>query len=240
MTIKTEDKIMALARKTAGEFNGMIDDFVTKAKQPKFDVYLKAHEVPAASAKLIPAFFEKTIAELQEVLKGEDEQLVEGYSNFTKPQIRKLLKQYEAIVEACEQQAVSAKKIRKSRVVKEKSAAVVAKAVKYMKEYPELQLKSERPEKIVGASEVRVFNTKYNLMQVYRAEKDGKLTVKGTTIIGYSVADSFGKPIRHAEQVKDFVGMTKKTFEQAMSTIKSKARAVNGRINENCVIIKVA
>lgn len=234
------DKTLALARKTAGEFNGMIDDFVTKAKQPKFDVYLKAHEIPAAAAKLIPAFYETTIAELKEVLKGEDEQLVEGYSNFTKPQIRKLLKQYEAIVDACMQQSVSAKKISKTRTVKQKSATVVAKAVKYLKNIPELQLTSERPEKIVGASEVRIFNAKYNLMQVYRAEKDSKLTVKGTTIIGYSVADSFSKPVRHAEAVKEFVGMTKKTFEQAMNSIKNKPRAVNGRINANCIIVKVA
>lgn len=239
MTAKTEDKMMALAKKIAGDFDGMIDDFITKSKLPKFDVYLKAHEVPAASAKLIPTFYEKTITELQEVLKGEDEQLVEGYSNFTKTQIRKLLKQYEAIIEACEQQSVTARKIRKTRVVKEKSASVIAKSVKFMKELPELQLKSERPEKIVGATEVRVFNTKYNLIQVYRAEKNSKLSVKGTTIIGYSVTDSFSKPIRHAEQVKNFAEMTKKTFEQALNNIKNKSRTVNGRINENCIIVKV-
>lgn len=240
MTIKTEDKMLALARKTAGEFDGMIDEFVSNAKQPKFEAYLKGNDIPAAVAKLIPAMYEKIIAELQEVLKGEDEQLVEGYSNFTKPQIRKLLKQYESIVEACEQQAVSAKKIRKTRVVMEKSATAVAKSVKYMKEFPELQLTSERPEKIVGASEVRIFNTKYNVMQVYRAEKDCKLSIKGTTIIGYSVVESFGKPVRAAEQVKELAGMTKKSFDQAMVAIKNKAQTVNGRINENCVIVKVA
>lgn len=234
------DKTLALARKVAGEFNGMIDDFVTSGKQPKFDVYLKALEVPAASAKLIPAFYDSTINELKEVLKGEDEQLVEGYSNFTKPQIRKLLKQYEAIVEACAQQEVSAKKIRKGRTVKEKSAAVVAKAVKYLKTYPEFDLKSVRPENIIGSSEVRIFNAKYKTIQVYRAEKDSKLSIKGTTILGYSVTESFGKGLRKPEDVKEFVNMTKKTFEQAVNSIKAKAQKLNGRINENCVIIKVA
>lgn len=234
----TQDaKLVSLASKAAGEIDGMIDDFVTKNKAPNFAGALEIHAVTPAAAKLIPAKYEKTIAELKEVLEGKDEQLVEGYSHMTKAKIRKLLKHYESIAEVCSQQVVSSKKV---RTVKQKSPTVMAKLVKNMKAFKDLDLVSERPEKIVGASEVRIFNTKYNTIQVYRAEKDGKLSIKGTTITGYSVAESFGKGISKTEIVKEFVSMTKKTFEQAFTAIKVKQQKVNGRINQHCVILKTA
>jgi hypothetical protein len=232
-----DSKLMALASKAAGEIDAMIDDFVVSDKNPNFAAALKMHSITAAAAKLIPAMYEKTIAELQEVLLGKDEQLVEGYSNFSKPKIRKLLKHYESIAEVCAQQEVSSKKTRSK---KEKPASVVAKMVKHMRSFKDLELVSERPEKIVGASEVRIFNTKYNTVQVYRAEKNQTLSVKGTTIVGYSIADSFGKGVRQVELAKQFAGMTKKTFDQAVGSIKSKQQKVNGRINQHCVILKAS
>lgn len=226
-----------MASNAAGEINGMIDDFVTKNKAPNFAAALKLHSVTASAAKLIPAMYEKIIAELKEVLEGKDEQLVEGYSNFTKSKIRNLLKHYESIAEICAQQQVSSKK---TSTRKQKSATAVTKLVKYMKSFKELDLMSERPDKIVDASEVRIFNTKYNTVQVYRAEKDGKLSIKGTTIVGYSVSDSFSKGISKTDVVKEFVSMSKKTFEQAFDAIKTKSQTVNGRINQNCIILKVS
>ena len=239
--VSIQDRIAAKASEVAGEFDGLIDDYIKLDKEPDFASYLKANEISPQVAKLIPPMYVRTIDELKEAMEGKDPQLVEGYSNFTKVKLRRLIKFYESIEDVCAQQAVSAKaaKVRKPRMKKEKPASVVAKAVKYLKEFAELGLTSEKPEKLVGCSEAWIYNTKYKKIQVYRAEGDGKLTVKGTTIIGYSVADSGGKTLRKPEIVKDFVSMTKRTFAQAFKTLKTKEAAVNGRINEDCIILKV-
>ena len=239
--VSIQDRIAQKASEVGGEFDGLIDDYIKLDKEPDFSAYLKANEISPQVAKLIPAFYVNTIAELKEALLGKDKQLVEGYSNFTKVKLRRLLKFYESIEDICAQQAVSAKaaKVRKPRMKKEKPASVVAKNVKYLKEFAELGLTSEKPEKLVGCSEAWIYNTKYKKIQVYRAEGDGKMTVKGSSIIGYQVATSGGKTLRKPEQVKDFLAMTKRTFDQAFKTLKTKEAAVNGRINAECIILKV-
>lgn len=239
--VSVQDRIALKASEVGGEFDGLIDDFILYDKEPDFSAYLKANEISPQVAKLIPAFYVKTIAELKEAMLGKDKQLVEGYSNFTKVKLRRLIKHYESIEDICAQQAVSAKaaKVRKPRMVKEKPASVVAKNVKYLKEFAELGLTSEKPEKLVGCSEAWIYNTKYKKLQVYRAEGDGKMTVKGSTIIGYQVATSGAKTLRKPEQTKDFIAMTKRTFDTAFKALKTKEAAVNGRINAECIILKV-
>ena len=239
--VTIQDRFMIKAQEVGGEFDGMIDDFIKLNKDPDFASYLKANEIAPQVAKLIPEFYIGTIAELKEAMAGKDPQLVEGYSNFTKVKLRKLIKHYESIADICAQQVVSAKaeKVRKPRAKKEKPPAVVAKGVKYLKEFAELGLTSEKPEKLVGCSEAWIYNTKYKKLMVYRAEGDGKMTVKGSAIIGYEVARSGVKSIRKPETVKDFASMAKRTFDAAFKALKTKESAANGRINKDCVILKV-
>lgn len=239
--VSIQDRIAQKASEVGGEFDGMIDDYILHDKEPDFASYLKANEISPQVSKLIPAFYVKTIAELKEALLGKDKELVEGYSNFSKVKLRRLIKYYESIADVCAQQVVSAKAaiVRKPRAKKEKPPAVIAKNVKYLKEFTELGLTSEKPEKLVGCSEAWIYNTKYKKLQVYRASNDGKMTVKGSSIIGYEVATSGAKTLRKPEMTKDFVTMTKRTFENAFKALKTKEAAVNGRINQDCVILKV-
>lgn len=235
--VSIQDRIAEAASGHIGEINGLIDDFITNDVEIDVGAYLKANDVSPQVSKLIPAAFTKTIDELNEVLEGNDKQLVEGYSNIKKTKLKKLIKSLEAISDACAQQVVSAKAARKPRVKKEKAPAVVAKNVKYMKDFAELKLTSEKPEKIIGASEVWVYNTKYKKIQVYRSL--GTLGIKGTTILNYDVASSGAKTMRKPEQVTGFVGMTKRTLAGEFKALKTKESAVNGRINEDCIILKV-
>ena len=235
--VTIQDRIAEAASTHIGEINGLIDDFITSDTEIDVASYLKANNVSPQVSKLIPAAFAKTLEELNEVLEGDDKQLVEGYSNIKKTKLKKLIKGIESISDACAQQVVSAKAARKPRAKKEKAPAIVAKNVKYMKEFPELKLTSEKPEKIIGASEVWIYNTKYKKIQVYRSL--GPLGIKGTTILNYDVATSGSKTMRKPEQVTGFVNMTKRTLANEFKTLKTKESAVNGRINEDCIILKV-
>jgi hypothetical protein len=235
--VSIQDRIAEAASGHIGEINGMVDDFITNDTEIDVGSYLKANNVSPQVSKLIPAAFAKTIEELNEVIEGNDKQLVEGYSNIKKVKIKKLIKSLESISDACAQQAVSAKAARKPRAKKEKPASVVAKAVKYMKEFPELKLTSEKPEKIIGSSEVWIYNTKYKKIQVYRSL--GALGIKGTTILNYDVATSGAKTMRKPEQITGFANMTKRTLAGEFKALKTKESAVNGRINEDCIILKV-
>jgi cytochrome c556 len=222
----------------AGELMGMIDDFVKHDKPFDLESYLKSANVSSSEAKVIPSKFTKAIEEIELVLKGTDKQLVEGWSNIKKVKLKKLLEVYKSISTICAQHGVLAKAPRKPRATKVKPATVVASKVKYMAESTELGVKSVHPSTVVDSTEVWVFNTKYKKLQVYRALSGQKLTVKGTTIINYSVEDSKSKTLRKPEEVATIVGMTKKTFSQYFDKLKTKDSAVNGRINEDTLILK--
>lgn len=236
-TVSIQDRIKESAGDHIAEFNAMIDDFITSDTVPDFQSYLKSNDVSAAVAKHIPAAFNKTLAELEELLDGEDKQLVEGYSHIKKTKIKKLVAYVKAISDACAQQAVTAKAARKPRARKEKPPSVVAKNVKYMKEFADLGLKSVLPEKIIGASEVWLYNTKYKKLQVYRSV--GALGIKGSAILNYDVATSGSKTLRKPEVTKDYVGMTKRTLASEFKALKTKEAAVNGRINSETIILRV-
>ena len=237
--VSIQDRIAEAAGAHIAEFNAMIDDFITSDEQPNFSGYLEANNVSAPVAKLIPAAFVNFWNELQDLIEGTDKQLVEGYSNIKKVKIKKICKLIEEIEGACAQRAVAAKSARKPRARKEKPPSVLAAKVKFMKQFDELSIVSERPEKIVGAKEVLVYNTKYKKAMVYRAFGDGALSVKGTSIVNYDVASSGSKTMRKPEQIKDFATMTKRTLASAFKSLTTKEAAVNGRLNEECIIVKV-
>lgn len=248
-TIKTEDKpkvkttiqdkIKDAASTHIGEINGLLDEFLINDVEPDFASYLKSNNVSSQVSKLIPAAFKKTQAELEEAYLGKDKQMVEGYSNIKKVKLRKFIKLIDDLESACNQQVVSAKTIRKPRVQKAKPPSVVASKVKYMKEFAELQLKSVNPVSLVGASEAWVYNTKYKKLQVYRALDGQRLTVKGTSLVNYDVSQSSSKTLRKPEVTKEVLDMTKKTFATFFKKLSTKDAAVNGRINEECIILKV-
>ena len=237
--ITVKDRAAEAVSNHIGEINCIIDEFIINDTDVDIASYLKSNEVSAQVTKLIPQAFEKQLLELQEVLEGTDKQLVEGYSNIKKVKLKKLIAIYQSINNACQQQTVIVKAARKPRAHKEKPASILASKVKFMKEFTQLGLKSVLPVNIVGSSELWIYNTKYKKLQVYRSLNGTKFSIKGTSILNYEVASSVAKTIRKPELIKDYVNMTKKIFGTEFKSLSTKESAVNGRINEDCIILKV-
>jgi hypothetical protein len=104
-----------------------------------------------------------------------------------------------------------------------------------MKEFAELKLKSVKPENIIGATELWVYNTKYRKVQVYKAPTG--LAVKGTTVIGFDIVESKSLTLRKPEDFFKGLTLTKRPLNAAIKSVKTKASVPNGRINEECIIL---
>jgi hypothetical protein len=239
--VTIQDRIAEVASGHIAEINALFDDYIANDVEVDIAAYLKGNQVAPQVSKLIPPAFKKTIAELNEVLEGDDKQLTEAYSFMKKTKLKKLIKAYESISDACAQQIVSAKSARKPTVrkVKVKLPSVIAKNVKFMREFPDLKLTSVLPEQIVESKEVWLYNTKYKKLHVYRAIGDGVLTVKGSAIIGYEVATSGCKTLRKPEAVTTYADMTKRSIGAEFKALKTKESATNGRINVDTIILRV-
>ena len=224
------------AHELAGEIEGAIDDFIIN-KKSEFSTkgYLASNNVSAPIAKRIGDFFVKTATELREALAGEDKQLVEGYSHLTKRELKKFAEFVEQIIVDCNQAVQTAKATRAPRKRKPVPLSKQVAKVKYMKEFAELKLKSVKPEDMVGAKEVWIYNTKYRKVQLYKA--DNGLAIKGTTLIGFDVVESKSMTLRKPEEFFKGLATGKRALNAAFKTLKTKPATPNGRINEECIIL---
>ena len=160
---------------------------------------------------------------------------MEGYSNFTKRELKKFAEFVEQIITDCNQMVQTAKANRAPRKRKPVPLGKQVAKVKYMKEFAELKLKSIKPEDMIGAKEVWLYNTKYRKVQVYKNESG--LAIKGTTIIGFDVTDSKSMTLRKPEEFFKGLAMGKRALTAAFKTLKTKPATPNGRINEECIIL---
>lgn len=233
--ISIQDRIEETARKHAAEFDGAIDDFVLSKGKTEFSAknYLLANSVAGTIAKRIGEMFNGLSAELHEALEGQDKQLVEGYSNFTKRELKKFAEFVDQIILDCQQQVQTAKVTRAPRRTKPVNPVKLASKMKFMREFTELGLKSARPDSIVNSSEAWVYNTKTRRISVYR----GSLTIKGTSIVGFDLANSTQMTLRKPEEFFKGLSMGKRALTNALKTIKTKPSVPNGRMNEDTIIL---
>jgi hypothetical protein len=229
------DKTRELSIQYSEDIEGAIDDFV-KNKKSDFDItgYLKAREIPGPMAKEIGSYYNELLKELNDAQVDPD--LQEGYSNFTKAQLKKFITFISSIVNGCNQRIVSVK-VSKPRVKKPIPTSKIVAKVKYLKEYTDLKLKSIAPVSLVDSNEIWTYNTKYRKLAVYKAVKDTKLTIKGTAILGFDITESQQIMLRKPEEFFNSTSLAKKALATNMKAIKSKPVTPNGRLNDDTILL---
>ena len=233
-----QQRIFNAASEISGEFDEQIDIFTTTGNfESDFSAknYLRTENVSSPVAKRIAEFFEPVAQELEDAYDRKCEQLVEGYSHLTRRNLKRLRDFVRGLVDETTQYSESSKKVIKRKVRVIPPSRQVAR-VKYMRSFDELNLKSIDPTKMLQASEIWVYNTRYKKIQWYVS--DGTpLGIKGTTIIGYDVSKSQQMTLRKPEVFFKGMSMGKRALSNAVKALKTKPAAVNGRINEQCIIL---
>jgi hypothetical protein len=203
---------------------------------------LRGKGAKAAHARYIKGFFARGHAELMELASGEaDEQLREAYKHNSRKNVKKLIEFYESIQSACEQIAAEAKVLKKPRAAKVKPAEDLVKKLKFCVKDDKLAIVSVPPAGIIGAQGVVVFNIKTRKIGYYVSKTSAGLGVKGTSLVDFtekSVQKTMRKPL---EQIKEFKEQnTQKRFETWFTkSVKTTETVLNGRFNEDTVILKV-
>ena len=203
---------------------------------------LKGKEVKAAHARIIKGFYAKDLAELEELASGKaDEQLKEGYSHRSRKQIKNLIAFYQEIMMACDMLAQEAKVNRAPRKTKAVSKDKLVAKLKFMKTNEPLKLVSINPVDIIGCGELWIYNTKTRKLGKYVASEFNTLGVKGTTITNFDEFKSIQKTIRKPEEkLKEFKAAGKVQLRKFLEDINATDTKMNGRINEETILLKVA
>jgi hypothetical protein len=237
-------------RDTAGEMCGSIEDAIDSyIKDPeafnpadyKIANMLRSSGAKAPHARYIKGFYEQYFNNYSALADGSaNEDLKESYKHLSKKQIKKLLEFHSLIQTACDQIIAEAKVLKKPRAKKVKPIEERVKKVKFKLNDDKLGISSVHPAQIVGAAAAVVYNTKNRKIGYYVAKDMSGLAVKGTSIIEFS-DKSKQRTLRKPEaQIKEFKDQnTQKRFETWFDKIKTTAIDLNGRLNEDIIILKV-
>ena len=203
---------------------------------------LKAKQAKAAHARIIRDFYARDLTELLELASGKaDEQLKEGYSHRSKKQIKSFIAFLQEIESACNMLMQEAKVNKKPRAKKVVSKDKIIAKLKYKKSDEPLKLVSINPADIIGAQELWIFNSKTRKLGKYVAAEFQELGIKGTTITGFNETKSVQKTLRKpAEQIKAFKEAGKVVLRKFLEEINAVDTKMNGRINEDIMLLKIA
>jgi hypothetical protein len=263
---RIRDQSVAMAEPIDEWLEGFITD--KAGFDPKgfdFKTHFQKTGVTQAHARKLKEFFARELLDFDELermptaaqLKKMDErevdqweQLKEGYSHIKKTDINKYRIAIEGLMEALDFVIDQSKAVRKPRKAKPKSADRVVAKVKYLKVDEKYKLTSVNPVDIVGASELWVFNVKTRKLGKYVAAsidpkgmgRDGSgLSVKGASIAGFDENLSIQKTLRKPEeQLKEFKAAGKVALRKFLDDIKTTDTKLNGRINADTILLKIA
>jgi len=240
--VSIQDRIREKASDCIGELEGQIDNLILSQFKTSPSPYGIFHtmNIKDAQTKYILEWVKSKRAEFDEALTSDDEQIREGWSNFTKPQIKKIIAYCDQVILDCQKVSANSINTRKPRKRKTKSPEQLVAKMKYQLECKELGLTSVKSFDIIGCMQLWVYNTKTRKLGCYNAEDAGGLSVKGSTILNYAESKSVQKKLRKPEVTLPEVLQGGKVFlRNVIENIRAVESNLTGRLNDDTILLKV-
>jgi hypothetical protein len=107
-----------------------------------------------------------------------------------------------------------------------------------LKEFADLKLRSITPDKIVGADQAWLYNTKLRKLFKYQALDGYTLTIKGTTIQNFDPEKSGSKILRKPDvQLAGVSSMSKRPMSNLFNDVKATMGKATGRVSNEYIIL---
>ena len=238
--ISIQDRIQNQVEDFVSVLEGQVDDFASSDYKLKYDVYndLIDRGCKSVHARKMRPLYRDCYNDLVDVYNKEDDYFQEAYSHLKPKHQKKMMDFYGLIVDDLDRIIKNATAQRKPRKRKTYSAGRLVKKLKYQDEFKKLKLVSINPEKIVGATELWVFNTRYNRLGVYRAVNSVRgFSVKGCTIQHFDENESVQKTARKPKEVLNV--LNKRTLKAMLNNMQTKEQPLTGRINAQTILLGV-
>ena len=239
-----QDRLREKVSECAGELDGMFDEFVVNGAKMSADykpiMVIRGLNVAPQMISDIANLWKHKLAEFETVIEGKDAQAVEGYSNFSKIQMRNIVKFCEAVINDCGAYVQIKKVERKPRKVKSVPPEKRAAKFKVMLEFAELKLKGLPAASLVDKAEAWLYDTKKRkLIHLVADSHTQAFTVKSNSIIGFSTIETMQKTVRKpADVVKAVQAAGKPAARKIYKDLTTTETPFNGRGTENLVVLK--
>ena len=235
-----QDRIQNQVENYVSALEAQVDDFINSDYKLKYDVYndLISRGCKSVHARKMRPLYRDCYNDLVDVYNKEDAFNQEAYSHLKPKHQKKMMDFYGLIVDDLDRVIKNATAQRKPRKRKTHSAGRLVGKLKYQEEFKKLKLVSVNPEKIVGATELWVFNTRYNRLGVYRAVNSVRgFSVKGCTIQHFDENESVQKTARKPKEALNV--LNKRSLKAMFKNMKTKEQSLTGRINAQTILLGV-
>lgn len=231
--VSIQDRTLARNRYVHTLAEELVDKFAVGESVSFYD-FLVANEATASAASYILDKYKPIYKEVME----DSPDIRQAYGSS----LAKWRKFWKEVITDLERYIGNKKatKVRKPRAKKEQPLSKVIAKLKYQKESSELKLVSVDPQKMIGANQVWVYNTKARKIAVYHAQGPSGIGVKGTTLTGFDPEKSIEKTVRKPEVVTaEVLNAGKVQIRKLMDGINAKAYSPTGRMNDASIILRV-
>jgi hypothetical protein len=235
-----QDRIKEKASECIGELEGLLDEYILSkfTSNPKPYGVMHTLNIKGVHTNRILEHWKRIRAEYDTVLTTEDELIKEGYSNFSKTEIKKIVGFCDSIITDCMKVVDEANKSRKPRQRKQKTPEQLVSKLKYLDKHEALV--SENSKDIIGAIQLWVYNTKSRKLGCYNADDASGLSVKGSSIIGFNESKSTQKKLRKPEvTLPEILKGGKVYLRTALDDIKAVPATLNGRVNTDTILLRI-
>ena len=207
----------------------VIDEWMDGNFKPEFNVYeiWKQHGL---KGNVINAFREKVQFEynlVSDAYNNNCDQAVEAYSHITRRNQKKMLKTMETIFTDLDKLKDSFKAVRMPRTKKPKAS--------------DAQVTSINPVLIPGKEMLFVYNTKQRVLSQYVTTSTKGFEVGGTSIRNFDDKLSKTTKLRKPEDIlPEILNLTPKQIEKRVwDKLTTKINTPTGRINKDCILLRV-
>lgn len=190
-------------------------------------------------AKKIAESFQPMLDEISLARTGSDEQLTDGYSNYTPKQMEKYQLFLETLIRDLTLLHETDRKQKNP-----KKTATAEKQISRMKWSPEdveLKISGVHPTKLVGAKEVWYWRA--DKKDIHHLVSDGPsgFSIRGTTIQNIDSEKSSCKTVRKPEALFDIIrgSSSAKKIQNAYDRLTTKSWPVTGRTNDKTVFLNI-
>lgn len=243
--VNIQDRLRAKAEEVAGELEGLYDDMIVNGAKMTADhkpiAVLRGMNMPVQLISVLRDVWESRLKELSGVQTGTDGAFTEGYSNFSKIQLRNLIKFTEQVLSDIASYAQIKKVEKKPRKAKAVSPEHRARKFRHITVFDELKLSGLPAAKLVDCSEAWLYDTKKRkLIHLVADAHIGSVTIKNNVLVGMGEADSQQKTLRKpADILRQLIAASKPNARRLFKDIKTTETAFNGRGTENLMILRV-
>jgi hypothetical protein len=207
----------------------------------KFNAFnrFKLHQLKGNAINIFKALVETEYNNIKDAYEKNCDQAVEAYSHFTKGEKSKMLKQLEEVFDELERLRDSFKATRSTKVKRVKASDQQVSKLKYCEENIEAKLTSINPVAIPGKTKLYVYNCKNKKLIEYVTHSTTGFEVSGTSIKNFEKV-SRQATLRKPDEILPMVlNKTEKQIEKIWETLTTKIDKPTGRINADCILMRV-